>query len=158
MRHLALGAVALFVVACTPMPPQPATPRVAAPVNASFGKSWDATIDVFAERGIAIETLDRASGLIVPRGVDYGLGMREALDYADCGRDGFGTLLTPRAVKFNVVVRGDSTRSAIQVRVFYSTGDSSCSSTGRYENEAESLIVARAEGRPAPKLAGEAKH
>lgn len=154
MRRLVLGAVALLVSACglTNMPPMPPAPRIAATVNASFGKSWDATIDVFAERGIAIETLDRASGLIVPRGVDYlQQAMRDVYAYADCGRDGFGSAIAPRAVKFNVVVRGDSTRSTIQVRTFYVSGTGlSCSSTGRYENDAETMIVAKAEGRPTP--------
>lgn len=144
---LAFGLVLL--AACRPTPPAAPAPRYGTPVNASFGRTWDATIDAFAERGISIETLDRSSGLIVPAGHSYvrGKDIQDALRYADCGKTGWGNVILPFSVKYNVVVRGDSTRSNVVVRAFYRAieGDA-CSSKGLFESEAEANIKDKAEG------------
>ena len=152
MRKPLLALALLVFVAllgCQPIPPQPAAPRDGTPIAASFGKTWDAAIDEFATRAIPIETLDRASGLIVPRG--YSLTPTteaEAKKWADCGRDMLAISHSPATVKFNVVVRGDSVRSTVQVRAFYATeAGVACQSRGIYEQNAEDLIRARAERR-----------
>jgi hypothetical protein len=146
LPNLALTAVAL--AACQPVPPAPAAPRAATPVNASFGKTWDAAIDAFATRGISIETLDRSSGLIVPAG-RAALGIAEArtmAPFSDCGKSAMGQLF-PSSVKYNVIVRGDSTRSTVQVRAFFQLHQGAdCSSTGLFESSTESSIKAKAEG------------
>lgn len=154
MRHyypaIVCSAV-LGVTACRPTPPSPPQPRVGTTVAASFGRTWDATIDAFADRGISIETLDRSSGLIVPAGRTYAPGkdIEESLRYADCGKSGWGSIILPYSVKYNVVVRGDSSQSTVQVRAFYRTVEdaAACSSKGLFETEAEQAIKGRAEGR-----------
>lgn len=148
LSPLAFGLVLL--AACRPTPPAAPAPRYGTPIAASFGRTWDATIDAFAERGISIETLDRSSGLIVPAGRSYAPGqdIQDALRYADCGKTGMGNVILPFSVKYNVVVRGDSTRSNVVVRAFYRDLDgSSCSSMGLFESEAEANIKQKAEGR-----------
>lgn len=139
---------ALLLAACRATLPAPAAPRDGTPIVASFGKTWDATIDAFADRGVSIETLDRSSGLIVPAGRSYapGSALVETLDYADCGKSALGIEIVPLTVKYNVVVRGDSVRSTVLVRAFYRTEEEArCSSKGRFESEAEAAIKARAE-------------
>src|ERR1019366_4377426 len=107
MRHTrAAFVLALTITACHPYkPPAPLAPRTSTAISASFGRTWDAAIDAFASRGISIETLDRASGLIVPAGRAYVPG--EDMKYADCGSKALGKTVTPASVKYNVVVRGD---------------------------------------------------
>ena len=148
LSSLAFGHV--LPAACRPPPPAAPAPRYGTPVFASFGRTWDATIDAFAERGISIETLDRSSGLIVPAGRSYAPGqdIQDALRYADCGKTGMGNVILPFSVKYNVVVRGDSARSNVVVRAFYRDADGrSCSSMGRFESEAEANIKQKAEMR-----------
>lgn len=65
MRKAAGTAMVLILSGCikTTGPGEP-VPRSAMPVSASFGKTWDAVIDVFAVKNIPIRTLERVSGLI----------------------------------------------------------------------------------------------
>ena len=156
MRHTSAAFVlALTITACQPIkPPAPVAPRTSTAISASFGRTWDAAIDAFASRGISIETLDRSSGLIVPAGRTYvpnnaGVfgSVEDATKYADCGSNVLGNAVRPASVKYNVVVRGDSTRSGVQVRAFYLPGADgrSCESRGLFESEAEASIKAKAE-------------
>lgn len=144
-----VSAVLLLAAACRPTLPAPAAPRAGTEVYASFGKTWDATIDAFADRAVSIETLDRSSGLIVPAGRSFrpGRDVVESLDYADCGKSALGIVIYPLTVKYNVVVRGDSTRSTVLVRAFYRTEEeAACSSKGLFESGSEGAIKVRAEG------------
>jgi len=107
---------------------QPA-PSQGTAVQASFGTTWDAVIDVFAEQGIPITTLERASGLIVAGAVPVDVRrarvtspMRRApsqptpeeQSWADCGEVS-GWRFFPDRANFSVVVRGDSVQSTIKV-------------------------------------------
>lgn len=144
------------LAACHMTPPAPPAPRTAMPVAASFGRTWDAVIDVFADEGIPIATMDRGSGLIVPALSSRVVGTPERgpLDYADCGSNIQRQPIVANQARFNVVVRGDSAQSTVQVRAFYQwvsppvlgeTSSVECSTTGRYETKAESAIKGRAE-------------
>ena len=121
-------------------------------VNASFGKTWDAAIDAFADRGISVETLDRSSGLIVPAGrARLADAVEGGYKYADCGKSWLGNAQFPQSVKYNVLIRGDSARSRVQVRAFYLTENGQqCASTGYWEDYVENGIKERAEGTRAP--------
>jgi hypothetical protein len=143
-----LIAAAAASAACARMP-IPAGPREPMLVNASFGKTWDAAIDAFADQGISIETLDRSSGLIVPAGrARIADAVEGGYKYADCGKSWLGSAQFPLSVKYNVLIRGDSTRSRVQVRAFYLTDKGQqCSSTGYWEDYVENGIKDRAEGR-----------
>jgi hypothetical protein len=93
------------------------------PVSASFGKTWDAVIDVFAVRNIPIRTLERVSGLIAaePASVE-GFDPRKEHPWADCGTVDVGgrngrTFTQPASAFYNVRVKGDSARSSVLVTI-----------------------------------------
>jgi hypothetical protein len=142
-----VGAVltSLLLTACVPTPPTPPPPRPGTAVNASFSKAWDATIDQFAERTIQIKTLDRSSGLIIAESQPVGASFRTEL--ADCGTVNHQPIMATAAT-WNVLVRGDSTRTTVKATVRFVPALSSglCYSRGVWETEFEDLIRARAEG------------
>src|SRR3712207_1620493 len=107
MRHW----FALFMVpvaACATMPAPPPPPRPATEVAAPFGRTWDAVIDEFAAQNIPIRTMERASGFIATEQLSV---PRSSEKYADCGTD-VAVPLVPHRATYNVLVRGDSTRSS----------------------------------------------
>jgi hypothetical protein len=121
-------------------------------VAASFDRTWNAAIDVFTERNIDIQTLDKASGLIEPRGMRYkkdeGTNMTK---YAKCGS--FIGLTAPLAsASYNLVIRGDSTHSTVHAHAFYTSVNAQngpdCTSTGAWEQQIENQIKSRAEAGP----------
>lgn len=160
MRRLLAVLPLIAVAACTAGPSIAPVVRPATPVAASFGKTWDAVVDVFAERNLPIRTLDRSSGLIVPNALLIPAGnaaeKQKALSYADCGST-MGVPIPPAVAQFNVVVRGDSSSSTVQVRAFYSYGadknpltgadspSKSCVSRGVLESDIETAIRGKAQ-------------
>jgi hypothetical protein len=159
MKRCALALLMFALAGCFPL--KYAGPTLTPPVRdsllvaASFGRTWDAAINVFAENNLAIQTLDRSSGLLVPRDAQYAALMSDTVaTYADCGMEypnnSWRKPLAPTSARFNIVVRGDSARSSVLVRAFFTApipagflGD--CRSRGVYESSMERLIKARAE-------------
>jgi hypothetical protein len=148
-------------------PPAPAATRTAAVVAAPSSSTWEAVIDVFAERNIPIRTMERASGFIATE--QLGVDERESLQWADCGRsitplkwrrdkDGKKVEVKefpPNRAIYNVLVRGDNTRSTVKVTVRWTymgmyRGSTECTTKGIWEGEAESEIKRRAEGVSTP--------
>jgi len=121
-RSAALIAMTACTACTTMIPPGPPIPeRQPAVVSAPFDRTWEAAIDVFASANLPIETLDKASGLLVPRQAIYTAG---DTSYADCGvlhpnSKEYREPIGPTNARFNVVVRGDQTKSTIQVRAFF---------------------------------------
>ena len=122
-----------------------------------MGHTWDAVIDIFAERNIPIRTIERVSGLIVtdPVGLSPGLGQ----DWADCGTIN-NAATPPNYAAYNVLVRGDTVRSTVKVTVrwTYGAGDGAsngeCTTTHVWERNLEAEITRRAEtGEPIRRLA-----
>jgi hypothetical protein len=150
-----LPALALLAAgACTPVPPAPPEPREATPVGASFGRTWDAVIDVFAARNIPIKTIERVSGLIATDPMAVARPGGGQSPYADCGKV-MGLAIPPDRATYNVLVRGDSSQSTVKVTVRWTQGGTpddprliECSTKGVWESEAEQAVKARAEGRP----------
>jgi hypothetical protein len=148
---------ALLLVGCSFTPPAPPAPRSSMSVNASFGKTWDAVIDVFAQRNIPIRTLERASGFVA---AEVASVERVQLDqehpWADCGRPARGFPMQPTTAFYNVRVKGDSMRSTVQVTVNWNhivkvgAQPQPCSTKGVWESETETDIKARAEGNRIP--------
>jgi len=142
-------------------PPLPPPVRDARSIYASFGQTWDAVIDVFAEQNIPISTMERASGFIAADRTSWRYASLYDRDYVlrlvDCGR--FGPMpYLPSAARYNVVVRGDSSVSTVKVTTTYtSTGafysdptkvkpaSLDCSSRGVFEDSVEATIKAQAE-------------
>lgn len=146
---LAMTVIGLSLGACVPSPQTAAPQRVATPVNASSGKTWDAVIDMFAERNIPIRNMERASGLIVAEPMRVTL--QDGVKWADCGGDGFGNKVAADRATYNVLVRGDSTRATVRTTVLWesSTDRYTCTTKGVWEQDFESLVKARAEGTAA---------
>jgi hypothetical protein len=148
MRPILCALVLAFTSGCvTFKPPRTVPPdRTPTPVDASFDRSWDAVIDVFAERNIPISTIDRSSGLIATTPLSVGT---DGLVWADCGTEMDAPLL-PESGTYNVLVRGDSAASTVRVNVRWAPGPRSlagCVTKGVYEAELEELIAAIAEER-----------
>jgi hypothetical protein len=115
MKRLAL-ALAVMLTSCTSYkPPEPPSPRDGTRVNASMGRTWDAVIDLFAERNIPIRTIERVSGIIATDRLSVG---SEGREYADCGKLN-RIRLRPEMANYNVLVRGDSTSSTVKVTVLW---------------------------------------
>jgi hypothetical protein len=156
MKLIASLGVAVSLAACIPtVPPAPPVPHEAMQVNAPAAKTWDAVIDVFAAKNIPIKTLDHSSGFIaaeemrVPR--PEGRGAESP--YADCGTMN-KIPQVPTHANYNIRVKGDSTRSTVQVTVLWKdvydvkTGSTTqCSTKGTWETDAETEIKKRAETR-----------
>ncbi len=154
-RLLPLVVVAAACVARTP--PAPPAPREATEVQASMGHTWDAVIDIFAERNIPIRTIERVSGLIVTDPVSLSPGLGQ--DWADCGTVN-NTPTSPEYAAYNVLVRGDTVRSTVKVtaRWTYGAGDGAsngeCATTHVWEKNLEAEITRRAEtGEPIRRVA-----
>ena len=118
-------------------------------MQASFTKTWDAVIDVFAERNISIKTLDRTSGLIVAEPMQVGRTAGEA--YADCGAV-MGMAIPASAATWNILVRGDTAVTTVKATVRFlnvTTGrygsTTECSSRGSWEQELEQRVKTAAE-------------
>lgn len=123
-----------------------------ATIPASYDATWNALIDLFAERNWAIQNLDRSSGLIT---TDW---MTIDEKYADCGGSGLATV-QGTGVRFNVRVKNDDSRSSDvsvnatfrQTRSFDGrTGVVDCVSNGTVEAFVHRAVDARA-------LSGESK-
>jgi len=136
-----------LVTACAPTPPTTvATPRVGTTVQASFGRTWNAVIDQFADRNIPIRTIDRSSGLIATDMLGMGVGDSLASTWADCGADMVGSQLPPGHATYNVLVRGDSTSTLVKVTVRWNLllgGE--CVTHGVWEQDFENAVKAKAE-------------
>lgn len=121
------------------------TPRSATQISASFGRTWDAVVEVVAERSRTIQTVDETSGLIIVG--DAYLG-DSAGSWADCGSTVVGAV-APTHLSYNVVVRGDSTSSTVKVNAFWTyrldRPVTDCVSRGVWEAAVEKLIKTRAE-------------
>lgn len=149
MRYLTL---LLALAACTYTPPEGVAPtRAPTAVHASMGKTWNAVIDLFADRNIPIRTIDRSSGFIATDALAVAQDSAAAT-WANCGMTNVD--LAPGRAVYNVVVRGDSVASTVRVTVTWSTFVSiqgrtdsweECVTTGKWESDAEANIKDRAE-------------
>lgn len=155
-RHLTLGAIAVLGACYRYTPPAAPVPRQGTPVTASFGRTWDAVIDVFAERNIPIRTIERSSGFIATENLKTPYEPRSAKDRrdvkADCGHEG-ALVYTPTHAVYNIVVRGDSAHATVRATVAWVSivdalkGETyECSTTGLWEGRVEADIRDRAEG------------
>jgi len=118
-------------------------------VAASFAKTWDAVIDVFAERNIPLRTLDRSSGFAATDelGADGSARLGRLRIGCNSWRRG------PRHAIWNVRLKGDSAAALILVTarwwIFRGKGTNGtridCVTTGAWERDAESAIRDRAQ-------------
>lgn len=164
MKKGLLFALCAAAACAKPVITRPAEPSVISPpisVNASFDRTWDATVSWFAERNIAIKTIDKSSGLIVAT-VD-GTNLMNApapknapdyktfLKFADCGKRD-GVLYNPTSATYNVHVLKVGANATFQANVKYEQDGSGvgnryyvCVSTGAWESDIQSFVKSRAE-------------
>ena len=144
--------LSVVVSACAPFQPPPTPePRSGTVVEVPFNKAWDAVIDVFAEKNIGIKTMDRSSGLIVaePAKVNDNEYMDPTIkNWSNCGGWGASLRVYANKVTYNIVVRGDSTRSTIKANFLWEYKgqgqygqDLPCSTTGYLESQWEGRIA-----------------
>jgi len=157
MTKTALIALTLAIVGCSVQAPAPPVPRAEVTgVNAPFNKTWDAVIDDFASQNVPIKTIDRTSGLIVAELLS--VGPEAGKRWADCGSDMMAGKLAPTSAIYNVLVRGDSTKSTVRVTVRWvrvgmarglstATVSEECGTKAVWEPEFEARIKAAAESK-----------
>lgn len=139
------GCAARYVIA------NPTPTRSATNVAASFDRTWDAVIDVFAAGNLPIATIERASGLIVA--APLAMARTNAAIWTDCGHHPRYSDPRDRAYatrgEFNVLVRPAGPTSTVRVTIRWSLPDlearAICESTGVYERDLEDQIKRRAE-------------
>jgi len=80
----------------------------------NFDQAWSATVQLFAENGWPIATLERDSGIIVSDWVDIGTEG----DYTDCGSAPLAIVLG-REAKFNVFIRDAGSGPSLTVNASF---------------------------------------
>lgn len=142
-------AVALIAVyGCTR--PQfivlPAPDRPPTDVQANLDATWSAVIDQFARDNIPIETVEKASGLIVARPVTID-GSVDALALATCDLPQMPVARAAMAY-YNVVVRPAGSNSSVRAFArFVTANGNQCNTTDRFEKNLEAAVKAAAERR-----------
>lgn len=150
MRRAALVMVLLASAGCASAPKQ-APERQPTPVAASFGRTWDAVIDIFAQRNIPIKTIDRSSGLIVAEQAR----VDDIENFTHCGKPSLLRAVAGAAVgmggdgamraDYNILVRGDSARSTVRANARFATPERECPSKGVFESQFEAAVKSGAE-------------
>lgn len=158
MKHIFSLAMAIFLAGC-------ASVKVSGPGNyqidrsrtyhASFEKSWDRAVDWFADNNVAIEKIEKGSGLITAKHL-----VRVGESFLDCGKievnGTLGAARVDRYVSLNVTVRSVSaSETKVNVNVFgeytvegndkwdgraFKTGGH-CVSTGNIEKEILAFVA-----------------
>jgi hypothetical protein len=138
----------LTLAACYTPPPAGPAPRDGLVIPVSAGRVWDAVVEQFAATSIPIQTMERASGIIVT--TDLGLTAANGLAWANCG-EAMGSPVAPNHGSYNVLVRGDSATTTLRVTArwtFQSDGATiECTTRNVYEPDLEAAIAQRAEHR-----------
>lgn len=149
MRYiLPAGLLALCTACYSYRPPAPPVPSTEIQVRASFARTWDAVIDLFAEQNISIATIERASGIIVATPGYLGEPFEKVVSYADCGSYAKIPYVASR-VGYNVRVKGDSSRSTLRVNAVFQSANAraldGCNTKNVWENKIGAMIQQRAE-------------
>jgi uncharacterized lipoprotein len=143
---LALSALEL-TIACASAPVRHDFERTTQFQESDFDAVWTAVIDVFGDRGWAIDNMEKDSGFIA---TDWMTLSRSDRDVMDCGSAGLN-VDSDHAVKFNVVVRPIGNGASMTVNTTFRAnrcfGDTcnliDCVSTGGLET----ILVDAVRGR-----------
>ena len=148
LRASFLSILLTAVIGCVHGPTTQLTTRAATDVNASFDRTWNAVIDVFAERNIPIATIDKSSGFVATTALGVADPKETTQQWADCGN------LPATRATYNVLVRGTGDHSTVKVTVKWVAwrslgmfGDDSreCVTRHVWEAAVESEVKKRAE-------------
>lgn len=170
-RGTLLFLIAATLPACTTkyIDPAPRAAVLPAAVAASYDRTWEATVGWFAEQNIPIQTIEKASGIIVADvNIRYLPNRTPVLDkkgkvdrmaqsapvYADCGHPDIPNAyhFDPSSMIYNIRVLGDASKSTVQVNARYATEGypgmpyvALCASTGKWETDIQQYIKSHAE-------------
>lgn len=119
-------------------------------VQSSYDKTWSATVQLFAEHGWPISTLEKDSGIIVSDWVR--LNAAEAAEFADSGNSGLAYVRS-REAKFNVFIQDAGSSPSLTVNTSFREQRSfdtqvwyqECTSLGVLEAKVYGEIVSRVE-------------
>jgi hypothetical protein len=143
-----VGALLLVCGCGTPARTTPIK-RGPMPVNASFDRTWNAAIDMFAKWNIPVPNQDRKAGMMASVGV---LVTGADSTWADCGRTQGGDQgrpQLPNVGRYVATIKGDSVASSIQVTPTWVSGSGAivkdCVSRGIWESQFERDVKAKAE-------------
>ena len=140
--------VALLLVLSSCMNPPPPTPRQHPPtsVSASYGRTWDAVVAIFAERNITIY-VDRKAGMVSSALMGV---LQSDSSWTSCGTAGVNErVMRPEGVKYTITVKGDSAASTVHATALFGSTSgmlvAQCPSRGTWEAQFEGEAKSRAE-------------
>jgi hypothetical protein len=152
---IATSLVSVVSVGCVALPTPRVAPQPAAGVSASVGRTWDVVLDQLGERGIAVRSLERASGFVGTQTMAMPALPSDPARFANCGT--FASFhFPPSTVEYTILVRGDSTRATVHTTARYvfvkGTGEppTECVSTGAFETAFDAAVKQRAETHAEP--------
>ena len=144
--------LAVLLSACTVTPPTSAPAPAEKVVRAPVDVVWPQVVAFFANNSIPIQTIEKASGLIVSQPLELSPSQRAA--WIDCGRFGEKQMTVLSAtVAFNVFVRpeGDSTAIRVNTALSHTSAEAgiqtipaSCVSNGHFESQLLAAVGPRA--------------
>ena len=146
---VALGLGVVAVAGCGTPPRTTPIKREGTAIHASFDRTWDAAVQVFANWSIPVPNQDRKAGMMASVGV---LVTGADSTWADCGRTQGGDQgrpQLPNVGRYVGTVMGDSVSSTFQVKPTWVSGSGAivkeCISRGIWEAKFESDVKAMAE-------------
>jgi hypothetical protein len=151
--------VALIAACSQTVPPVPAKPLPAMQTSfthdASFASVWNATLDTLHERGIAIVTIDKQSGILLTEWVNLEDDDEVEDRYAECDPGLSATYGVRTRMDIRVKAGPPTTLSIKASFAEYRSntgprGDDPCESRGRLEREINEEIGRRAARTPPP--------
>jgi hypothetical protein len=149
LRLCAISAIGA-VSACVTLPEASVAPRPPTSVAASLETTWEFALDQLAEQGLAVRTVEKSAGFIATETVTLPPFVTDASRWADCGSFA-GFRYAPTAVDYTIFVRGDSTGSSMKTNARYrlwksaGEGETTCVSTGAFEESFDAAVKQRAE-------------
>jgi hypothetical protein len=127
-----IAVVCLLAAACG-TPPKPRLIVNSWTIESDYDKVWSATVETFADLGIPIKNMDKASGLIT---TDW---MTPTALYVDCGAPPLARSIIRRG-QFNVFIKQGppinfKVNAHFQMEAIWDAGSkvTDCVSTGRFE-------------------------
>ena len=114
-------------------------------LDSDFDTTWESVIDFFSSRNIAVQTIERDSGIIYAERMYAGARNAEFARYADCGENPWVAPVS-HSVSFNIFVREtDSGGSRVTVNATFNQtampigggvmSSYECNSRGRLEQD-----------------------
>ena len=159
MRMLLCAFLSFVVLGCAAPPPKYDFNPVAT-INGNYDDVWTAVVEYFAVGSLPIQTIEKASGLVVTGWMRAGESyVGEDKTFCDCGKkSALATYMWTRG-KFNIFIKNLSddtvdmrvTCTFQQNRGTYG-GIVDCNSTGYLEEQLHAYVQAKVSGQTPPQI------